>query len=150
MQFIDQANRNLGFSRFHTSSGGKQMRKVQIKRESSVFKNRVVAAALVATMLASTGAIAQSTTGKVTGYIPYANGNTQIFLFSVDSNLSGGCNTTARYTITSASAQFKSVQAAVMAAFHSQTPVMVYYSSTCNGWGNSWDLNSVCIGTIPC
>jgi hypothetical protein len=107
--------------------------------------------ALFATLcLCTTLALAQSQTAKVTGYIPYDNGGRQIFLFQLQGNVSGGCNTSSRFAIDSSALRFKSTQAAVMAAFHTQTDVTVSYSQTCSAWGNSWDIAHVCVGSLPC
>jgi hypothetical protein len=92
------------------------------------MKNAVVASAfLCATMVA-----AQSQTAKVARYIPFDAGGKQVFILQLQGNVSGGCNTTGRFAIDSSLRRFKSAQAAVMAAFHTQTQVTVSYAQTCN------------------
>ncbi len=100
--------------------------------------------------LCATLAVAQSQTAKVTGYIPYENGGREIFLLKLQSNVAGGCNTTARFAIDSTALRFKGTQAAVMAAFHTQTDVTVSYTQTCGAWGNAWDISYVCVGSAAC
>jgi hypothetical protein len=101
-------------------------------------------------MLHTAIATAQSQSGKITGYIPYENGQNQVLIFQIQGNVSGGCNTTARFSIDSTSPKFKGTQAAVIAAYHSQADVQVLYAQTCNSWINSWDVRAVCIGSVPC
>jgi hypothetical protein len=100
--------------------------------------------------LCATQASAQSQTSSITGYLPYQANGKQIFLFQLQGNVAGACNTTGRFAIDSSSLHFKSVQAAIMAAFHSQSTVTVAYAQTCNTWGNAWDISYVCVGNLPC
>ncbi|PUE41087.1 hypothetical protein B9Z49_21190 [Limnohabitans sp. 2KL-51] len=95
-------------------------------------------------------ASAQFQTAKVTGYIPYESGGRQIFIFQLEGNASGGCNTTSRFAVDSNSLKFKGTQAAIMASFHTQTDVTVVYAQTCGAWVNSWDVVAACVGNIPC
>jgi hypothetical protein len=100
--------------------------------------------------ICTTLAVAQSQTAKVSGYVPYDSGGRQILIFQLQGNVSGGCNTTARFAIDSTSLRFKSTQAALMAAFHTQSNVTVAYSQTCSAWSNSWDIAHLCVGIVPC
>jgi hypothetical protein len=83
-------------------------------------------------------------------YIPYDDGSKQVFIFNFEGNVSGGCNSTARFAIDSTSLKFKGTTAALMVAYQSQTDVTVLYSQTCGAWGNAWDVRAVCVGKIPC
>jgi hypothetical protein len=89
-------------------------------------------------------------TGKITGYIPYEFEGKEVFVLQLEGNVSGGCNTTGRFAIDSSQLKFKATRAAVMAAFHSQTPVTVFYNQTCNSFVNTWDVRWVCVGNLPC
>jgi hypothetical protein len=92
----------------------------------------------------------QSQTAKITGYIPYDLDGKELLFVQLEGNRSGGCNVTARYAIDSSQLKFKGTRAALIAAFHTQTPVTIFYNETCNAYSNSWDIAWVCVGTIPC
>lgn len=93
---------------------------------------------------------AASQVGEITGYIPYSSGSKTIMIFKLKNNVVNGCNTTGRFAIASTSPRFKATEAAVLAAFHSKTPVRVAYLNSCNAWGNSADVNYICVGDINC
>ena len=98
-------------------------------------------------------AVAGSQSGKIIGYMPYSDGSTgsaEILLIKLDSSVISGCNTTGRLVLSSTSVSFKSSQAAIMAAYHSQSVVKVNYNETCTRWPNSWDANYVCVGNVNC
>jgi len=88
--------------------------------------------------------------GNLDGYLPYSNGTKEIFFFKLDSTSASGCNGTNRYAIDSDHKNFKSVVSAVMASFHSKTPIRVRYEETCNTFSNAFDSSYICIGDIPC
>jgi len=110
--------------------------------------SHVVAAVTLASL--PLAAVAGFQTGRITGYIPYSDGDRQVFIISLDTGQVDGCNVTARYAIDSGSPRFKNTMAAAMMAFHSQTPVTVSYNTTCAAWSNSHDLSYVCVGALPC
>lgn len=89
--------------------------------------------------------------GKIVGYVPYdANGKEMIF-FQLQGNVSGGCNTTARFVIDSSSLKFRGTVAAIIAAYHAQADVTVIHQQSCSSWSNSWDAQAICVGNInPC
>lgn len=89
-------------------------------------------------------------TAKITGFIPSDFQGKELVLVQLEGNVSGGCNTTARFAIDSSQLKFKSVRVAIMAAFLSQTSIVVAYTPTCNTFPNAWDLTYVCVGSIPC
>jgi hypothetical protein len=89
-------------------------------------------------------------TAKITGYIPSSWQGKEVILVQIEGNVSGGCNTTSRFAIDSSQLHFKSVRAAIMAAFASQTLIIAAYTQTCNMFPNAWDLAYVCVGSIPC
>jgi hypothetical protein len=106
--------------------------------------------AMLAVCVAGASGQTLSQTGKITGYIPYESGGKQIFLFQVQGVAAAGCNSTGRFALDSNALKFKATQAAVMAAFHSQSDVTVLYTQTCAAWSNSYDMSAVCVGTLAC
>ena len=88
--------------------------------------------------------------GKVTGYIPSDLNGKLLLLVRLEGNVSGGCNTSGRFAIDSSLPRYKSILVALMGAYHAQTPVMIAYTQTCNAFGNSWGIDYVCIGNVPC
>lgn len=88
--------------------------------------------------------------GNLKGYLPYAEAEREVFFFNLDTTTVRGCNTSNRYAIDSNHKNFKSVVSAVMAAFHSKTPVRVYFEEKCDTYSNSFDSRYICIGDIPC
>lgn len=105
---------------------------------------------LSALLTYSTLASAQFQSGKISGYIPSDINGKELLLVQINDNISGGCNITGRFAIDSSQLRFKAIRAAVMAAFHNQTPITVAYKQTCNSFGNAWDLDYICISNIPC
>ncbi len=101
--------------------------------------------------LAALSALAGTQSGKITGYVPYSNGQKEVLLVKLENidEVERGCNTTARFAMDSDSPKFKATQAAVIAAFHSQTEVKVKYSETCT-YAASWDISFICVGNINC
>lgn len=93
---------------------------------------------------------AEQQAGKVSGYIASDSGGKALLIMQIQGNVSGGCNTTSRFAVDDGAPKFKGIQAAVMAAYHTQADVTVVYSQTCDAWGNSWDIVGVCVGNLPC
>ena len=89
-------------------------------------------------------------TGEVIGYLPYSSAGKEILVFKLSNNVSGGCNSSARFAIDDTSLRYKNTVSAVMAAFHSKTTIKVDYLSTCNAWGNSADIAYICVGEVGC
>ena len=103
-------------------------------------------------LLITTAQAAGLGTGVITGYAPSTSGGAPEFIvFSVEI-LTGtpACNTTARFSISSTDAKYKTVVAGIMAAFHTGTPVRVVGFGTCNIWSNAEDVSYVCFGNVPC
>lgn len=101
-------------------------------------------------LLISCNVSAEFQTGVINGYIPYSSEGQEKFIIQLKNNVSGGGNTTSRFAIAESAANYDKIAAALMAAFHSKTPVTVSYQKTCNAWGNSYDFDFVCVGSIPC
>lgn len=116
----------------------------------SLTSTAVRIAVLAASMMISHAAIADVVTGRIAGYIPYANGATQLLFVRIEGAPTGGCNTTGRLVIDSNNAHFNATQAAVLAAFHGQAPVTAHYVTTCTKWPYDWDMQFMCIGTVNC
>ena len=95
-------------------------------------------------------ASADMQTGKIAGFVPGTYDGKEVLIFKLEGNLSGGCNTSARYAIDSSSAHFKATQASIIAAFHAQADITVSYSQSCNLFPNAWDVGYVCTGSINC
>ena len=88
--------------------------------------------------------------GMISGYLPYAEGEREVFFFSLKPLAGGGCNNTNRFAIDSNSKNFNSVVSAVMASFHSKQEVTIQYTAKCDTYSNSWDAHYICVGDIPC
>jgi hypothetical protein len=103
--------------------------------------------------LIAASAFGSTGTGKITGLIPYFEGNEE-FLFIRVENISSNtpaCNSSGRYVIKSTNnPHFKYTQSAVLAAFMAGTPVIVNGKNTCDTYGNSETLWYMCLGTIQC
>ena len=84
------------------------------------------------------------------GYLPYEVDGKQLLIFKLQGNVSGGCNTEARFAVDSSSPKFKGTQVAVITAFHTQADVTVTYATACGAWSNSWDAVLVCVGAMSC
>ena len=54
------------------------------------------------------------------------------------------------FAIDSKTPKFEGTVAAVMAAYHSKSPVSIEYLSSCNAWGNAADIAFMCVGDINC
>lgn len=89
-------------------------------------------------------------TGKISGFIPYQNGTKSVLIFNLENNVSGGCNMTGRFVLDGDDPKFKGSQATVIAAYFNATPVTVLYRDTCLTWGNSADVEAICVGVTPC
>lgn len=100
--------------------------------------------------LISTSAFANFHSGEISGYIPYSQDSRKILIFKVTGMKGQGCNTTSRFAIDSNSLKYDATVSAIMAAFHSKTPVRVRYYDTCKAWGNSADVSHLCVGDISC
>jgi hypothetical protein len=101
-------------------------------------------------LVAAHPAFGATQVGVVTGYAPGIVSGKEAFVFKLENNSNAGCNTTARYTIDETSVHFKATVAAIMAAFHARTPVLVTYAATCNVLGGAADVTYVCVGEINC
>lgn len=88
--------------------------------------------------------------GKVTGYIASEANGKPIFLFKLDTSVADGCNYTLRYAVNSDAPKYKGAVMSIMAAYHTQTLVIVYYSKSCTALNNAYDVRWVCVGDIPC
>ena len=89
--------------------------------------------------------------GQVSGYIVSSSGANELFIFKLNNSVPNGCNKDGRFAIDSTSPHFKSVQSAVLASYHSQSNMKVYFQSNeCTALSNSEDVLWTCIGDIPC
>jgi hypothetical protein len=93
---------------------------------------------------------AETQQSTISGFIPYSSGDKRILIFKLDGNVTGGCNTTGRFAIDDTSPRYEATLSAVLASYHAQTKVRVNYFPTCNAWGNSADINFICVGDINC
>lgn len=107
-------------------------------------------------LLASFNASAdlESVSGKLNGYNITQHNGQSVFLFQMKDIRTGGCNTTGRFAVNKNSPLFEGTQAAVMAAYHSNSDVRVFYStfsnSSCTAHNNSADFLWLCVGDIGC
>lgn len=93
----------------------------------------------------------KSESAKVLGYIPYSQGSVEILIVNhAASQTPIACNTTRRYAMSSTNPRFAATRAAIVAAYHGQTPVRIKGAGTCAVWDNAEDINYVCIGETPC
>jgi hypothetical protein len=106
--------------------------------------------ALIVAIASLSQAHATYTTGQITGYGPGTANGKYLVVFKLVGQATSGCNTTARFAINSDSLHFQGALSAIVAAFHSQTPVTVSYEATCNKLDNAFDVNFVCVGDINC
>lgn len=93
---------------------------------------------------------AATLTGVVTGYVSPSNANGPAVIFKMNTSTVEGCNSTGRFAMSSQDVRYKANLTAIMAAYHSQSPVTATYNTTCTTWGNSYDLTYVCVGTVGC
>lgn len=105
---------------------------------------------LITVILYSNISLAITQSGKITGYVPYSSGGKEIIIFKLENNVSSACNSTARFAMDNTLPRYKATLSAVIAAFHSQSTIKVNYLSSCNAWGNSADVNYICVGNINC
>ncbi len=87
---------------------------------------------LVVVLSFSVSAVSSTQSGQITGYIPYSSGDKEIIVFKLKNNVVKGCKTTGRLAIDSRSLRYRATVAAVMSAFHSQTPIVVKYLPGCH------------------
>lgn len=112
-----------------------------------LLKSMAVISLLALSQVATAGSTG---TGTITGYIVYSTGGVDYFLFST-SALSGApsCNATARFVVSSADPKFKNTTAAVLAAYATQSPVVIIGLGTCTTTiSNSEDVYSMIGGSI--
>ena len=88
--------------------------------------------------------------GKIVGYVPYHNGTVKNFALKIENNIVEGCNVSGRFYFDETTLAYSEMVSSIIAAYHSQTPVTVYYNKTCNTWGNAYDVKYVCVGDINC
>ncbi len=105
---------------------------------------------LLSTALSFSVSAVTAQSGQLTGYIPYSSDDKEIIIFKLQNNVVEGCNTTGRFAMDSRSPRYKATVAAIISAFHSQTPIVVKYLPTCYSWSNSADVAFVCVGNINC
>ncbi|GAB6262567.1 hypothetical protein [Photobacterium sp. 53610] len=110
------------------------------------MKKRI--ATLIALTSFSVNASVQS--GVISGYIPYSHEQKEIIIFQLNNNVAQGCNTTGRFAMDSTSPRYPATLSAVLAAYHSKSPIRVNYLDTCNAWGNSADVDYICVGDVAC
>lgn len=96
------------------------------------------------------GANAVTVGGNVSGYVSVSDTAGPVLLVKLDSSSVEGCNTSGRFAISSTDTRYKATLAAVMAAYHAQSPVKVVYNQTCTAWSNSYDMSYVCVGGVGC
>ena len=111
---------------------------------------KVIFTVLLSFLVQSAMAELQSHSGKVTGYIASESAGNKLFYFKLENNPSGGCNTTSRFAIDGNRDSYESVNSAILASYHSQSDVRVYYTGSCDSAPNALDVLWVCVGDIPC
>lgn len=105
---------------------------------------------LLTFILSSFNALAARQVGKITGIIPYESYGKKIVIFKIENNIAQGCNVTGRFAFDESKKNFDLMSSAILSAFHAGTTVQVEYSNSCNAWGNSYDIQYICFGDIPC
>lgn len=115
-------------------------------------KRMVVGAMWACASLWAMPAAAGVFVGKITGYIPYSTGGTAVLFVAGDGVYTGApaCNSTDRFTILASNPRYEATLAAVLAAQASGAQVKIYGLGTCANWGNSEDIDHICVGTIAC
>ena len=113
----------------------------------SGFKRTICMTVVAAALLPSLPAWADTFTGRITGY---TSATTPMLFVRLENGPLGGCNTTGRFVMDGNTPKYKATLAAVMAAFHTQTPIKVHYTTTCNTWRYDWDLQFARVGDIQC
>ncbi|EGQ7703135.1 hypothetical protein ACUULL_001468 [Vibrio cholerae] len=115
-------------------------------------KNSVISITLLTLMsvLTAFNAHAARQVGKITGVIPYEASGKKIVIFKIENNIAQGCNVTGRFAFDESKKNFDLMSSALLSAFHAGTTVHVEYSNSCKAWGNSYDIQHICFGDIPC
>lgn len=88
--------------------------------------------------------------GQITGLVAYESSGKKIMLFKLDTSVTDGCNTTARFAFDDSKVNYDLMSSSILSAYHAKTPVKVRYEGTCNAWGNSYDARFICLGDINC
>jgi hypothetical protein len=92
--------------------------------------------------------------GRVLGFMPFSSGTTEMFFIKMEiiqnAPQTPACNTTERFTMTSTNTRYKQTFAAILSAYHAESPVRVYGAGTCNNWSNAEDIAYICVGDISC
>ena len=104
----------------------------------------------VGAVLFSSISLADWQSGKITGYVNFVSGGREIILIKLENNSAGTCNTTGRYAIDDTSKQFKFFQSMVLSAYATKETININFNQSCNSWGNAWDINFACVGSINC
>jgi hypothetical protein len=79
--------------------------------------------------------------GALLGALPYTCPGGECFFVQATSNTGlAACNTSGRFVMSASDPKYKTTVAALLAAYHSQTPVTLYGAGTCNTWSNAEDL----------
>jgi hypothetical protein len=93
---------------------------------------------LMISIVISATAFAGEGNGKITGFIPYANGNKEIILIKVEQHTSSpSCNSTLRFSMREDNLKYQGTKAAALAAFMAGTPVKILGENNCRAWGNA-------------
>ncbi|RZQ52627.1 hypothetical protein C1E23_13280 [Pseudoalteromonas phenolica] len=93
---------------------------------------------------------AERQTGIITGLVPFESNGKKIIVFKLEDNVSGECNTTARFAFDDSKINYDLMASTLLSAYHSKTRVQVEFNRTCHAWGNSFDSRYICIGDINC
>ena len=112
--------------------------------------NKIILSILLTCLIEPAMAELQSHPGKVTGYIASELQGNKLFYFKLENTPSSSCNTTQRFAIDGSRPMYESAYSAVLASFHSQTSVRVYYDGSCDTAGNALDILWICVGDIAC
>lgn len=107
---------------------------------------KIISGILAVCCLLSAPAFGSEAMGRVVGIMPFSSGDAEILIFRIENATASGCNTTARYTITSDNKRYKGTFATILAAYHAGTSVRVWGAGTCNNYGDSEDVAFVCDG----
>lgn len=88
--------------------------------------------------------------GEITGFVAFESGGVKKLTFKLVNNVSGGCNTTARYTFDESLRNFDLMASTILSAYHAKSLVQVEYFESCNAWSNAYDVRYICVGDINC
>jgi hypothetical protein len=94
----------------------------------------------------SAPAFASEIIGRVVGIMPLSSGTNELVIFRIENATASGCNTTARYAMSSANPKYKGTFATLLAAYHAGTQVRVWGAGTCATYGDSEDVSFICDG----